>query len=364
MRLSLDQVDRELGKLWEAESRKGGAARVGLLTLVALANEPELLGRAQRVVSDVVRVQPSRTIVASWRPGDSPSITADVALHRPSEGGAACGDSITLEAIGDAREWIPGNAERLSLPDLPQCVWWVGDLPDFDDLFERMVVGADVVIVNSQEMDLRDLEKLSTIALRAQRSYALADLTWIRLRWLQDLIARFFDDEAGREWLPRIERVHIDYSPREGDRDAMSTRAGLLFGWIANALGLRGDGALWKRGDGWAEVKVGKLEARFEQCRRAEVRPGGIVRVAMECPGAKFEIVRLEDPQTFRWTRDLPGVPTPPHVMHVQSLDESTLLIRCLERPRRDELLETSLHVGSRIARVVAPRLSVQPTGP
>jgi len=360
MRLSLDQVERELARLWDAE-RQAGASRVGLMTLVALVSEPELLDRAQRVVADVASVHPSRTIVAVWKPGTPPAITGDVGIHRPREGGAACGDAITIEAIGEAREWIPGNAERLSLPDLPVCVWWVGDLPDFDDLFDRMVVGADVVIVNSQEMDLRDLEKLSSIAMRSQRRYALADLTWIRLRWLQDLVARFFDDDAGRAWVPKVQRVTIEYSPRPGESDATSTRAGLLFGWIANALGLRGDGAEWKRGEGWSEAKLGEVVVRFEQHLRPNVRPGGIVRLAMECPGAHFQIERLEDPQTFRWSRNLPGVPTPPHVMHVQSVDESTLLVRCLEHPARDALFETSLHVASRIVRPVAPRLSVQP---
>jgi glucose-6-phosphate dehydrogenase assembly protein OpcA len=364
MRLALDQVERELGRLWDAETRNAGSARVGLQTLVALVSEPGLLDRAERVVADVACVHPSRTIVAVWKSGGAPAITGDVALHRPREGGAACGDAITFEAIGDARDWIPGNAERLSLPDLPVFVWWVGDLPDFDDLFDRMVVGADLVVVNSQEMDLRDLEKLSSIAMRSQRRYALADLTWVRLRWLQDLVARFFDDEAGRAWLPKVQRVIIEYSPRPGETDATSTRAALLFGWIANALGLRGEGGEWKRGEGWSEVRLGEIVARFEQRLRPSVRPGGIVRVAIECPGARFQVERLEDPQTFRWSRELPDVPTPPHVLHVQSVDESTLLLQCLERPARDGLLETSLHVASLIVRPVAPRLSTLPARP
>ena len=93
----------------------------------------------------------ARTIVAVWRDGaPTPAIAAEVATAPVSPGGAACGDAIMLEAIGAARDWLPGNAERLALPDLPVCVWWVGDLPDFDYLFDRMVVGADLVIVNSR----------------------------------------------------------------------------------------------------------------------------------------------------------------------------------------------------------------------
>jgi glucose-6-phosphate dehydrogenase assembly protein OpcA len=359
--LALDHVEREVSRLWEEEARKTGAARVELLTLVALVSEPRLLERAQKAVSDVARVHPSRTIVAVWQDGPQPGITADVSLHRPAPNAPPCGDAITLEAIGEAREWLPGNADRLLLPDLPVCIWWVGDLPDFDDLFDRMALRADVVIVNSQEMDLRDLEKLSSIATRSRGRYALADLTWTRLRWLQDVVARFFDDEVGRGCMSAIERVTIEYSPRQGEQDAASTRAALLFGWIAHALDLPTGDARWTRGATWSEVRLGKLTARFEQRSQAEVRPGGIVRVAFACEGAQFELARQEDPQVYRWSREVPGAPVPPQLLRVHSHEESALLVRCLERPKRDWLLETSLHVGSRIVRPVAPRLSRLP---
>lgn len=364
MKLSVDQVEREVATLWEEEARKSGAARVELLTLVALVSEPQLLERAQKVLAAVASCLPCRTIMAVWRDGAEPAITADVTLHRVAPGGPACGDAITLEAVGEAREWLPGNADRLALSDLPVCIWWVGDLPDHDDLFDRLVVNADVVIVNSQEMDLRDLEKLSSIAQRSRGRYALADLAWARLRWLQDLVARFFDDEQGRACLPGLERIEIDYSPREGEKDATSTRSGLLFGWLAHVLGLPTEAPQWKRGDTWAEVTLGNVVTRFEQQPKQGVRPGGIVKLGILCATGRFEVQRQDDPQAFRWSRDVPGATTPPQLLRVPSLDEPTLLLRCLERPRRDPLLETSLQVGSRIVRPVAPRLSNLPPAP
>jgi glucose-6-phosphate dehydrogenase assembly protein OpcA len=363
MRLSVDQVEREVARLWEEEAKKSGTARIELLTVVALVSEPALLERAQSVLSAVVKRLPSRTIVAVWREGAQPSLTAEAELHHATPGGAACGDAITLEAIGDAREWLPGNADRLALSDLPVCVWWVGDLPDHDDLFDRMVVNADVVIVNSQEMDLRDLEKLSGIAARCRGRYALADLAWARLRWVQDLVARFFDDEQGRKCLASLERIEMEFSPREGEKDAASTRCGLLLGWLAYVLELPVDAPLWKRGDTWAEVKLGKVLVRFDQRPQEGVRPGGLVRLAMICKEGRFEIQRTEDPQAFRWSREVPDVQTPAQILRVRSLDEPTLLLRCLERPKRDPLLEKSLDVGHRIVRPVAPRWSLQPPG-
>jgi glucose-6-phosphate dehydrogenase assembly protein OpcA len=361
MRLTIDQVEREVARLWEEEARKSGGSRVELLTLVALVSEPALFDRAQKVLAEVVKGIPCRTITAVWRDGAQPALTADVALHRAAAGGPACGDAITLEAIGEAREWLPGNADRLALSDLPVCVWWVGDLPDHDDLFDRMVVDADVVIVNSQEMDLRDLEKLASIAQRSRGRYALADLAWARLHWVQDLVARFFDDEQGRACLPGLERIDIQFSPRPGEKDAASTRSGLLFGWLAHVLALPAESPRWTRGDTWAEVTLGHVVSRFEQRPQEGVRPGGIVRLTMQCKTGRFEIQRQDDPQAFRWSREVPGTATPPQLLRILSLDEPTLLLRCLERPRRDPLLETSLAVASRIVRPVAPRLSKAP---
>ena len=361
MSLSLDQVERELARLWEEESRSAGGSRAALLTLVALVSEPRLLERAQKVLSELVRNQPARTITAVWRDGAQPAISAEVAMHRPGGAGAVCGDAITLEAIGSARDWLPGNAERLALPDLPVCVWWVGDLPDFDNLFDRMVVGADLVIVNSGEMDLRDLQKLSSIVTRAKGRFAVADLTWIRFRTIQDMIARFFDDAEGQEWLHALERIVIEVAPKPDEKDATSTQAGLLFGWIAAVLGLAAESAHWKRGDGWAEARLGKLVARFEQKPRANVRAGVITRVVMEAGEARFAIERQDDPRVYRWSRDIPGVATAPQTLRVGAFEESSLLARFIERPKRDLMFETSLRIGSRIMLPVAPRLSALP---
>jgi glucose-6-phosphate dehydrogenase assembly protein OpcA len=249
----------------------------------------------------------------------------------------------------------------LALPDLPVCIWWVGDLPDYDRLFDRMLVDANLVIVNSGEMDLRDLEKLSSIVLQSRGRCALSDLTWIRLRPWLELVARFFDDSDARSCLPSIERVTIAFSPREADPDVASTQAGLLFGWIAHALALRPELALWSRGDGWAEAALGPVTARFERRPRADVPPGTILRVAIECQGATFEVHRQEDPNVLRWSREVSGASTAPQTLRASIHEESTLLIRCVERPKRDALFESSLHTGSRIVRPAAPRLSGAP---
>jgi hypothetical protein len=363
VRLSLDAVEHELGRLWEEETKRSHATRVELLTLVALVSERGLLPRAKDVVAEVVRTFPSRSILVTWKDGSEMSLSADASLHYAAPGSAPCGDAILVEAISGGRKWLPENLDRLTFPDLPVCLWWVGDLPDFDDLFERTVVLSDLVIVNSGEMDLRDLEKLSNIVTRSRGRFAVTDLTWSRLKSMQDLIARFFDDESARPYMAKIERIGVDFTLRDGQQDVTSTQAALLIGWIVQALGVRTDGVSWKRGPDWSEATLGTLVVRFEHKPRPDVVAGSILRVAMEGAGARFEVECLEDPLVLRWSRDVPGLPTCPQMLRVSPLEEASLMVRCLGRPRRDPLFERSLQTASRIVRPVAPRFSTPPKG-
>jgi glucose-6-phosphate dehydrogenase assembly protein OpcA len=365
--VALDAAERELSLLWGEETRRTGAPRIGLMTLVALVAEQPLLERAQAVVARVVQAYPSRTIVAICREGDdAPRISAGVALHRSRPDAPARGDAITLEAWGVAREWLPDNIERLALPDLPICVWWVGDLPDFDRLFERSLVAADLVVVNSGEMDLRDLEKLADIVVRARDRYALSDLTWFRLRPLQDLIARFFDDASSAAFARRLQRLTIEFVPLDRPvpgrpLDVASTGAALLFGWIAHALALPVEAPRWSRMEEAAEVALGPFVGRFLRGSRSDVRAGSVLRVVLEAEGARFEIERQEDPCVFCWSREVAGAPVTAQTLRIEIPDEAELLVYCLERTKRDPLFEASLESASRIVRLVAPRLSARP---
>lgn len=376
MRVELKDVEKELAKLWDAEASRSRSARVELFTLVALVSDPALLDRAKSVVARVAHVHDCRTITAVWRSGldgQAPAISADIELHRnPEHKQQACGDGIVIDAVGSAREWLPGNVDRLLLADLPAHVWWVGDLPDADDLFDRMVRRADVVIVNSAEMDLRDLEKLSTIVGSSQGAQAFMDLTWVRLRGMQDLVARFFDDPHARPYLDTLTEITFAYSPRAGEADVASTRVGLLLGWIGTALGFVVDTAKWTRGATGGELVIGRengttVKVRFVYDKRAGVHDGSLTRIAMvsdagEGKTARFELARQpEDPQVMSWSSELPGVTTPPQMLRFASHDESELLLRTLERPTRDRLLEASLLSASRFVRAVAPRLSAPP---
>jgi hypothetical protein len=332
-----------------------------MMTLVALVGDSALLGRTQSVVAEVARAHPSRTIVATASRGEKADLVADVALHRDRPSGRAVGDALVLEALGGGREWLPENISRLVLAHLPVCLWWVGNLPDYDRLFDRLLLSADSVVVDSADMRLCDLQRVSEVVAASKDRCALSDLTWIRLRPLQKLIARFFDDDHGQSCLPTLQRVHIEFAAQDDARDAASPEAALLFGWMAHVLRLRSEGVVWKRGSSWSEVAAGRVAARFDRQQRADVPHGTILGVTFEGECSRFEVRRQEDPQVFRWSREVPGAPMPTETLRSPFHELAALLVRCLERPRCDPLFESSLHAASRIVRDVAPRLSRLP---
>jgi glucose-6-phosphate dehydrogenase assembly protein OpcA len=373
MKVQLKDVERELTKLWEEDRATSHSSRSELSTLVALVSEPSLLDRARKVLSEVATSYPCRTIAVVWRPGDAPKLDAEVYLHKNAgRKNQACGDGIVLEAVGNARDWIPGNVERLLLPDLPACVWWVGDLPDNDDLFDVMVRRADAVMVNSAEMDLRDIEKLALILRQSKDSYAFMDLAWVRLRALQDLVARFFDDPTTRPYLDTLRDVTVAFSPRENETDVASTRAALLVGWMASALGIDGANAKWTKKNPGGDLVVaregrGDVTFHFVHDKREGVDHGGVTRVVMLCDAeggkkARFAIERqADDAKVMLSTYETPDLSPPPQAFRLERHHEATLLLSCLERPMKDRLLEASLRTATKLVHPIAPRLSERP---
>jgi hypothetical protein len=373
MKVLLKDVERELTKLWEEDRAMSHSSRSELCTVVALVSDPSLLDRARKVLSDVATSYPCRTIAAVWQPGRTPKLDAEIYLHKnPERKNKACGDGIVLEAIGDARDWIPGNVERLLLPDLPACVWWVGDLPDGDDLFDVTVRRADAVIVNSAEMDLRDIEKLAFILLQSKDSYAFMDLAWERLRSLQDLVARFFDDPHTRPYLDTLYDVTLAFSPRDGETDVASTRAALLLGWIGSALAVEGTNARWTRKDPGGDLLVERegypdITFHFVHDKRAGVDHGGVTRVELLCAAeggkpARFTIDRqADDSKIMLSTFETPDLSPPPQTFRLERHHEAKLLLSCLERPMKDRLLEASLRMATKLVQPIAPRMSERP---
>lgn len=363
MNIPLGEVDRTLARLW-ADTAKGDA-HASTSTLVVCCATPDELPRARAAIAPLVTTRPCRTITVACYLGAPPVITARVALHintlRDAE---PVGDDIELDVRGaEARTWVPSTLLGLRKPDVPLYVWWVGDLPDNDRLFDHLVEEADVAAVHSCDMDLRDLEQLSRLIELSQGAYVMTDLNWVRLRAWQELTARFFDDPAARAHTRAMRELTVRFTPRENVVEPLSTQAALFAGWIATCLGWDTHNPRWSvstDGSSTATLKQGEGEAvtvRFIAEEREGVYPGAIHLVGLAAPQAHFEVARSsDDPLVICWSGEGEGLLIPSQCLRIGTPDEPKMLARALERPSRDTVFERSLAAAARLVAPVAPK--------
>ncbi len=359
--IPLADVERSLSALWEETSRADTHAAA--FTLVAFCATPDELPRARAALPLVASTHPCRTVTVTCYPGGAPSITARAGLHVDTRHDLVpVGEDLDLDVRGEARAWVPATVARVRHADVPLYVWWVGDLPDDDRLFDHLLELADVAVVHTSDMDLRDLEALSRLIALSNGGYVIADLTWMRLRSWQEFTARFFDAPELRALAPSIRELTVGLAPRERDPEAASTQAALFAGWCCEALGWRPSPSTWKvEGPAatatFADARGERVTARFETLDRVGVYPGAIHHVTLRTPDACFHVHRADDdPLVLCWGAEVPGAVVPSQCVRIGTPEEPKMLARTLESPRRDALFERSLTAAARLVAPVAAR--------
>ena len=362
--IAIEKVEAGLRTLWQSAGPGGTPiTRVQTMTIVAVCETPAHQADAHAALVEAAKRHGARTltVVADDAAAPStPSIEAAIALH-PCAGKAdrPGGEDVTLRARGAARAWIPDAIGKLLTPDVPTYVWWVGDLPDDDRLFDRIAPLAKLVIFDSNDMDLRDLATLRTIG-NTDRGYALADVAWNRLRHWQELLARFFDDPACAGDLARVDAATIRFRDRKDPArtaDPVSNLAALYAGWLCHALGW----TLERWEGGVARLKASpdrSIALRFEAVA-SPATAGSLVSIELRAGEARYEVARnADDPRVICWTGERPGASIPQQCVRVPEPTTPKVLARLLERPLRDPLFEASLDVATTMFDAIAPRPS------
>jgi glucose-6-phosphate dehydrogenase assembly protein OpcA len=351
VRVDRHHVESELARLWDAEAQAERAARVELVTLVTFVSSPALLDEVLQAIARVGQAMPSRAVtVACDLSADSPD--ADVALQRVPEG-PAVGDSILLRAGGRPTRWLLDTVEQLLLVGVPTCLWWVGELGRLDDVLDRVGHRADVVVVDSADMCVSDLEALASVARRDPARRPVVDLTWARLSPMRDLVAQFFDDRELVPYLDELSGVTVAYAPRPGDAGVVSAEGALLVGWLAAALGLEPARASSTRDLVRRRGKPERVAVEIRREERAGVPHGTLLSVELMCADARFTVARLpDDSSLLRCSCRVPAAVVPSHLSRLTRLarvdfrDAASLLAPHLRGPARDPMFEASLEIA------------------
>jgi glucose-6-phosphate dehydrogenase assembly protein OpcA len=278
---SVAAVEGHLASLWTLAGDDGPRvtekgmphARASVLNLIVTV--PDELS-ADRVVSTLLGLgfrHPSRAIVLAANPrAGGPAVDASVSAHCHAIHDAdeqVCYEEVVLTVRGEAAEHLDGVVAPLLIHDLPTLVWWPGDPPFADPIFDQLVEMGDRLILDSSDFGdlLFGLRRLSTL----RRRSGIADLSWKRLGWWQELTAQFFDAPRFRRYLPNLNRVIIRYAmaPATGSApqpepefpapgvSSPIAQAMLYASWIASRLD-------WKRHSTVQPLANGHLQLTLE----------------------------------------------------------------------------------------------------
>jgi glucose-6-phosphate dehydrogenase assembly protein OpcA len=254
----IENVEEELALLWKISADNMRIAqntnvRTSVLNLVVSAPDIESAKRATTLLRDLSSTHLARvTVVILDRDVDAPtaintwitlrcfSVISDIMRH--------CFEQTTLLATGGAVRSISNILQPLLKPHLPVYLWWLGDPPDNDTIFNSLVELSDRVIVDSTsffnpEQDIRTLAMLR----EAVPDCALSDLNWGRITPWRQLVIQFFDVTEYRPFLAGVTSIEIEHAAaplatptrsETGDVSPNPACALLLAGWLKARLGL------------------------------------------------------------------------------------------------------------------------------
>lgn len=347
-------------------------ARASVLNLIITVPDAAAAARVVRTMQGLGVRHPSRVIVlVADGKAAGPPLDASISAHcHPGPNGTdqVCYDVVVLTVRGEAAEHLAGFVAPLLIHDLPTHVWWPGDPPFADPVFDQLVEMSDRVIVDSSDMGdlLIGYRRLATL----RRRSGVGDLAWRRLAWWQELTAQFFDGARHARYLPNLTGLVIRYAvappgksagrrarPDAGDAAPGVTSplaAPILYaGWLASRL-------TWRRHRVIAPLAAGGMrllleseyemvDLRLEAVPTADDPPGELISVRLlvrgEVGAAEFIIDRSGDEATVATNAD--GMTARLRRMTMDRPTESELLALDLVTDRHDPIYEGALRAAA-----------------
>ena len=344
-------------------------ARTSVLNLIVTVVDDAAAGRVVQTLLGLGVRHPSRAIVlVPDQGGGEHPLDARISTHCHDAAGGGdriCYEEIVLSVRGEAANHLSGIVAPLLIHDLPTHVWWPGDPPFADPIFDQLVEMGDRVLYDSADFAdlLADFRRLGTL----RRSSGIGDMSWERLAWWQELTAQFFDAPRFRRYLPNLSRLQVTYAvaPETSTRPARDThevapavasplaQAILYAGWIATRLGWRRHKTLEPMRDGAFRLR---MEGKHEMVDLAitpeptdRVQPGELLSVRLRSLGetgaAEFIIDREGDQAVVATNAD--GMTALLRRVSMETRDEAEVLSSQLAVDVVDPVYEDAMRAGA-----------------
>ncbi len=390
--IPIESTEQELSLLWKmsADNMRMGRninVRTSVLNLIICAPDIESAQHASKILRDLSSMHLARVtiVILDSSEGAPSSVSAWVTLRCfsvISDLMRHCFEQTTVLASGGATRAIANIIQPLLKPELPVYLWWLGDPPSDDTVFNSLVSLCERVIVDSSsffnpEQDMHNLALLQ----QGSPTSALRDLNWARLNPWRQLVAQFFDVAEYRPYLVGVNAIEIAHAAAPiatpmrdeyGNVSPNPARALLLAGWLKARLGwtLAADssknqydttsGTYYWQMDRSTNPRLTRQlgSTRAKPARPAsmyirpqvytDMPPGSIcfLQLASQIEGkqATFTIAREDDPDHVLTSIEILHDTRPQRTVSLSTLyDENRLLSDELETMTRDLLYEQTL---------------------
>jgi glucose-6-phosphate dehydrogenase assembly protein OpcA len=274
-------VEKELAALWQAaaESKEvaiRSAKRACQLNLLICSPNEGAYERAAGALPEIMRRHPSRVIALMAAP-EAENEDLAAYISSPPISSESRGEQITVVARGNAVNHLAEIALPLRMADIPMALWWLGDLPEEDPLFEKLLAASQRLIFDSAfSLDVgNELSRARALSL-TWKSGLGSDLNWLRLARCHELVRQFLDSSEAAPMLSHIEKINFEViAATEGD--AHFAQPFLMLGWLAGRLSLKLNEPLTPLGENTFQTNW--------QCGKREV----IGVIALHKPTAEFD---------------------------------------------------------------------------
>lgn len=244
------------------------------------------------------------------------------------------------------------------IAELPDVLWWPGDVPTGDPLFGELTEVVDRLIVDTAiQRDPAASLRFLTSVMAADRCPGLSDFAWARLTPWRHLVAQFFDNLPARQCLAAVEDVRIVYGSQNPDGSSGLSAAVLMAGWLATRLGWQPTGEMTLGRQGWQLALRGQGDRGHQRIdvtlRRTHDASLGCALVGVrllargEAPGS-FAVERMT-PSGLMTASESPTMPHVSRTVYAQLPDDITLLGEELQAFDRDRIYEEALAFAAAI---------------
>ena len=189
--------------------------------------------RGQFFESSISTLNPRRIITLAPTFQETDEIKTFVSAYCPisddTKNQPICGDLVVIRG-GANSIFLEGLKilKELYLNDLPEWLWWNGNLDDSPEIFDYFSqTGKRLIIDTANGTSQRCLNILSKALISKK---AINDLNWVRLKSWRESLAMIFDPPSRRPILEHITNVDVDI---EGDHFIQGL---FLIAWISDRL--------------------------------------------------------------------------------------------------------------------------------